>query len=284
MSHSNGSKLVRNRLGTWIRTAYQKAREPVGFVLLVLALIGSLSSNARLQAGALTLLLGIVLRLLFEIHSRTESNATTTNRVKSVTDARNVMEGCLKAGLKVDGFIRIQWIGMTMFNVWNTMEAVFDWLAEDVRASRVRFEVAMLDCTWLDQNQINPAWTGKSAEIIAEKIRLYTQGNPEKIHGLDWVFEVHRYAHMPAIHGGLINGKYLFMGICRWEGRTLKAGDRPYDVYTFKDGDDALDRIKVFDNWFNLCFGPKPNWYFPGDEQIDVEGLDQANPLDRISG
>jgi hypothetical protein len=68
---------------------------------------------------------------------------------------------------------------------------------------------------------------------------------------------------MPTLHGGLVNGKYLFMGVCRWEGRALKAGDRPYEVHTFKEGDEALDRIKVFENWFNLCFGPKPDWYGP---------------------
>ena len=284
MTHGLNSKPVRKRLGTWIRTAYLRTREPVGYLLVVLALIGGLFSNTKLQAGALAILLGVVLRLLFEIHSRNESSAAPISRVKSVADARSAMEECLKAGLKVDGFIRIQWIGMTMFNVWNTMEAVFDWLAEEVRASRVRFEVAMLDSNWLDQNRINPAWTGASAEIIAEKIRLYTQGSPEKLQGLDWVFEVHRYAHMPAIHGGLINGKYLFMGICRWEGRTLKAGDRPYDVYTFKDGDDALDKIKVFDNWFNLCFGPKPVWYLERGGQSDGEEPEQPNKSLDASG
>ena len=96
------------RLGTWIRSAYLRIREPVGYVLLGLAIIGGLSSNAKLQLCALGALVGMALRLLFEIHSRTEANATS-NRLKSVADARDVMERCLKAGLKEDGFIRIQW-------------------------------------------------------------------------------------------------------------------------------------------------------------------------------
>jgi hypothetical protein len=249
----------RKWFGNWLRAAYLRVRQPLGFVLIILVTLGGLW-NSKLQIGASAILLAMILRLMFEIHARSES-APSIQRVRSVADARTEIEKYLRDALRQDGFIRVQWIGMTMFNVWNTMEAVFDKLADEVRAKQVRFEVAMLDGTWLDQNRINSSWTGASADINAEKIRLYTQGDPLKLQGLDWVFEVHRYAHMPALHGGLINGKYLLMGLCRWEGRMLKAGDRPYDIFTFKDGDDSLDKIKVFENWFNLCFGPKPDWY-----------------------
>jgi len=254
---------VRRRLGAWIKQAYLRIREPVGYLLVILAVVGGIFSNQKLQFGALGILSGIILRLLFEIYARADSTSPPIRRFKSLADARGEMEACLLTSLKQDGFIRIQWMGMTMYNVWNTMEPVFDWLAKEIHARQVRFEVAMLDSAWLDQYRINQSWTGPSATINAEKIQLYTQGDPDKLQGLEWVFEVHRYAHMPVLHGGLVNGKYLFMGICRWEGRTLKAGDRPFDIYTFKDGDDALDKIKVFENWFNLCFGPKPDWYPP---------------------
>lgn len=258
---ANSSPQTSRRLGSWIKQAYNKVREPVGYVLVGLAVIGSLSSNSKLQYGALAILCGIILRLLFEIHGKQDSASQPTTRVNSLADARSELETCLRESLKQNGFIRIQWMGMTMFNVWNTMESVFDWLAQNLHAPQVRFEVAMLDSSWLDQHKINASWTGASADINADKIQLYTKGDPEKLQGLDWVFEVHRYAHMPMLHGGLINGKYLLMGVCRWEGRTLKAGDRPFEIYSFKDGDEALDKIKVFENWFNLCFGPKPDWY-----------------------
>lgn len=257
----NSSKKPRSRLGSWLRHAYNKVREPVGYVLVALAVIGSLSSNSKLQIGALGILCGIILRLLFEIHSKVDSARQPTRRFKSLADARSELEDCLRDSLKQNGFIHIQWMGMTMFNVWNTMESVFDWLAEEVHARQVRFDVAMLDSSWLDENKINASWTGASANINADKIELYTKGEPERLKGLEWIFEVHRYAHMPMLHGGLINGKYLFVGVCRWEGRTLKAGDRPFEIHSFKDGDEALDKIKVFENWFNLCFGPKPEWY-----------------------
>jgi hypothetical protein len=276
MAHSSPPK-ARSRLGSWIKQAYTKIREPIGYVLVGLALIGSLSSNSKLQFGALGILCGIILRLLFEIHGKADSASQPTKRVKSLADARSELEICLRESLKQNGFIRIQWMGMTMFNVWNTMESMFDWLAEDIRARQVRFEVAMLDSSWLDQHKINASWTGASADINADKIQLYTKGDPEKLQGLDWVFEVHRYAHMPTLHGGLINGKYLLMGVCRWEGRTLKAGDRPFEIYSFKDGDEALDKIKVFENWFNLCFGPKPEWY----PQVSILKLGD-NPKDAM--
>jgi hypothetical protein len=142
------------------------------------------------------------------MHQRTEP--TIVRHVESLADARDEMKTCLRAASEHDGFIRIQWLGATMFNVWNTMEKVLDWLATDLRAPRVRFEVAMLDSHWLDQNPINRAWTGSSADVIAQKILLHTKRDPDKFQGLDWVFEIHRYAHVPIVHGELINGKYLF--------------------------------------------------------------------------
>jgi hypothetical protein len=65
-------KDFRVRLGTWLRLAYLRSREPVGYVLLAAAVAATLFPNQKLQIGALSILLGIILRLLFEIHGRLE--------------------------------------------------------------------------------------------------------------------------------------------------------------------------------------------------------------------
>jgi hypothetical protein len=41
----------------------------------------------------------------------------------------------------------------------------------------------------------------------------------------------------------------------------VRMGDRPYEVFTPKDGDIALDKIEVFEKWFSFSFEVKPVWY-----------------------
>jgi hypothetical protein len=101
-------KKDRSWLGSWIRQAYAKIREPVGYLLVALAVIGGISSNSKLQFGALGILSGIIIRLLFEIHGRADSVIQPKRRVKSLADARSEMDTCLRESLKQNGFIRIQ--------------------------------------------------------------------------------------------------------------------------------------------------------------------------------
>ena len=225
--------------------------------MILAAVCGGLFQNLKLQISSLGILCGIVLRLLFEIHARSELSVKPI-RFAGIAEACPEMKICLLDAFKHHKYIEIQWIGMTMFNVWNTMESVFDWLATSERVPDVRFQVAMLEGAWLDAHHINDAWTGEIAQGIAKRINKYPEHH---IGAHNWKFEVQRYAHMPAVHGGLINGKYLFLGICQWEEGTLKAGDRLYELYTFRDGEDSTDKIEVFRNWFHFCFNPKPNWY-----------------------
>jgi hypothetical protein len=250
----------RSKVGRWIRFAYSRLREPLGYLMILTAIGGGLLQSPKVTLGSLGILCGMIVRLLFEIHSQTEA-ASKSKRFGSIQDAREEIKVCLHDAFKRDKYIEIQWIGMTMYNVWNTMEQVFDWLAESESAKDVRFRVAMLQSGWLDANSINHDWTGASANQTAQKILSYPQHHSRAI---NWKFEIERYAHMPAVHGGLINRKYLFLGVCRWEEGTLKAGDRSYEVYSFRDGDESQEKIEVFERWFDFCFSAKPPWYtFP---------------------
>lgn len=258
----------------WLRLAYDRARQPVGYVLVIAAVVGGFTSNTKLQIAAVGLLAGMIVRLLFEIRNHVKPGQSP-RRFPDLAEARHELETCLLAALKKDGELRIQWIGMTLFNVWGVMEHVFDWLATEVRPTKLRFEVAMLAHDWLDQNRINSSWTGASADVIAQKIDLYKQLHHDKLLGLDWEFQIQRYAHMPILHGGLINDRYLFIGLSRWEESTLKAGDRMFELYTFRDGEEALDRIAVFSGWFRFCFTDKPTWYeyYAGIRQVQIDPM-----------
>jgi len=74
----------------------------------------------------------------------------------------------------------------------------------------------MLSKEWLEQNRINDAWTPTSAEETRKRILQYFEKRNRE-GDRNWLSEVHRYSHMPAVHGGLINRRYLFLGICRWD-------------------------------------------------------------------
>ena len=210
---------------------------------------------------SLAILLGILVRILFEVHAHTERQGTPV-RYKNITAAAEKIEACLRTAQKHDGSIRIRWLGMTMFNVWGTIEGIFDTLARE-RGFKLSFDVAMLDAKWLVNNRINPNWTGKSADQNACKIRNYSAINHQLLAGQNWEFKIHRYSHMPAVHGGLINERYLFLGIARWEEGTMKAGDRTYYYFAARDGEEASELIDVFKSWFHYCFDGKPDWHAP---------------------
>jgi len=257
-----------SRIGGLIRKAYLKLRQPIAVLLVLVAYFWKfLPGGLPVQVAALGTLGLIILTMLFEIYDWTQrSDAAKTRRFNGIAEAIPAIKVCLRAAYRKDHKITIQWIGMTMANVWITnLEGIFDWLAKEVQVQKVTFDVAMLDKAWLNQNIINRGWTGQSADDNAGKILGYFKDDPTRVPELrqcTWAFEVRRYAHMPMLHGGLVNGRYLFLGISRWEGETVKAGDRLYELYRLNDGDEARDKIEVFQGWFSFCFKePKPNWY-----------------------
>jgi hypothetical protein len=256
---SHPDKNFWSEIGTWIVKAYKVVREPVCYLLVVITLIASILQNEKVLLTSLAILLGILVRILFEVHAHTERQGGVPVRYKNITVAAEKIEACLRAAQKHDGYVRIRWLGMTMSNVWSsTMEGIFDTLAHE-RGFKLLFDVAMLDAAWLEKNPtININWTGTIADQNACKIQNFRAINHQLLAGQEWEFRIHRYSHMPAVHGGLINERYLFLGIARWEEGTMKAGDRTYYYFAARDGQEAQELIEVFENWFHFCFGDKP--------------------------
>ena len=252
-----------SEIGTWIVKAYKVVREPVCYLLVVITLIASILQNEKVLLTSLAILLGILVRILFEVHAHTERQGGVPVRFKNITVAAEKIEACLRAAQDQDGSVRIQWLGMTMFNVWNTMEGIFDTLARE-RRFKLSFEVAMSDGAWLDRNLINRNFTGTRANEIARTIQNFLEDKEQTLAGQDWDFKIRRYSHMPAVHGGLINERYLFLGVARWEEKkTMKAGDRTYYYFAARDGEVARELIDVFKSWFHFCFDDKPDWHAP---------------------
>jgi hypothetical protein len=260
--NSRRDKNFWSEIGTWIVMAYKVVREPVCYLLVVITLIASILQDQKVLLTSLAILLGILVRILFEVHAHTERQGGVPIRYENISAAAEKIEACLRAAQKHDKYVRIRWLGMTMSNVWGTMEGIFDILAHE-RGFKLLFDVAMLDAKWLDENPINTNWEGTSADQNARKIQNYRLINQQLLRGQEWEFKIHRYSHMPAVHGGLINERYLFLGIARWEEGTMKAGDRTYYYFAARDGQEAVELIEVFENWFHFCFDGKPDWRAP---------------------
>lgn len=261
--------------GRTARSAFSKLRKLIVFPLVAVVILGNiwpklLPGGLERQIGAqlaiLGVLLGIILQLVFEIHALTEKAALMRKPQRfpeGMPEAKESIKECLRKVLKQKKDIEIQWMGMTMYNVWaNNLEDILRQLDSEIGNRKVTLEVAMSDGQWLDTNKINSRWTSKQAQEYEDRIREYGETVGA---GRGWVFQVRRYSHMPMLHGGLINGKYLFLGISRWEEGTLRAGDRLFELYRLEDGEEANDKIKVFQDWFNFSFDPKPSWYAKSD-------------------
>jgi hypothetical protein len=285
--------------GRTVRSAYKKLRKPAVFLMVGIVILGNIwpkllpvgpERQRDVQLAVLGFALVIILQLLFEIHAWTDQSVSKPQRFPGgMQDARESIKDCLRKVLKHEDEIQIQWIGMTMYNVWaNNLEDVLKQLESEIGNRNVTFKVAMSDGKWLDANKINSRWTSQQAQEYEDRILEYGERR-------GWVFEVSRYAHMPMLHGGLINNKYLFLGISRWEEAVpkdqskprpkdqLKAGDRLYELYRLEDGEEASDKIKVFRDWFNFSFGPKPEWYamnHPKGIATPVHGTPGDSPRD----
>jgi hypothetical protein len=204
----------------------------------------------HIQEAAI-LSLGFILLNGFFALEKAISDRPRRRSFKNIVEARNALFECMKDAFKRDGYVEVEWLGMTMLNVFGIVKLVFEDLRENVGVKDLRWKVRMLDGNWLSNNIINSAWTKERGHTSMVNMVVYFEGLVAK--GLTSVkCEISHYDHMPCIHGGLINGKYLFLGISQWRDGNLHAGESRYYLYTFKDADD-LEKIEFFRNWFEYC-------------------------------
>jgi hypothetical protein len=159
------------------------------------------------------------------------------------------MEACVDEGQPV----AFDWLGMTMYNVWNTIPTILTKLGQR-NPKAVTMRVAMLSHEWLINNRINTSWKAESADHHCAAIEGFF--DEQRSDGKDnWAVEIRRYSHMPAVHGGMINDRWLLLGTCQWDhNNNLWAGDKPYELYTRNDFNHGVDRIAIFRGWFEMCW------------------------------
>ena len=191
----------------------------------VMVLLGLLSPlfPPEFRYVPLTALLGVVAQALLEVLGQLSAPSqkphvrVVRDVIAGIPQMREGLEECIKHKVGV----HIQWIGMTMFNAWNSLEEVLDELAM-AGVPRVSVEIAMLTGKWLEENPINPGWTSGQAEYMAAKMRAHFKA--PRLRQLGWSLTIYQYNHMPILHGGLISDRYLFLALSSWDDGCLKAG------------------------------------------------------------
>ncbi len=168
----------------------------------------------------------------------------------SAIEAAQEIEERLRECLQRDDTVFIRWLGMSMFNAWNTLSTELEKVLPESCASKVYVQIAMLDSNWKDFPSINPVWAGQ-ADTVCRQIETF-QDRPF-MQKKGYTVEVRRYNHMPCVHGLLINEQYVIMGNCSWEHGVMYAGTKWYELF------DAADiygrsRISLFKGWFDYCF------------------------------
>lgn len=256
---------------------WAKYKRYLAYVLLaVIAAPRFFPGSSGVQKGA-TWALGIILMnefyKLIDIGNKGKARRSFAN----IAEAQEEIYQYIKECNHRDGNVEIRWIGMTMCNVWGILNFTLNKLQEEGMVRKLRLRVVMLDPQYLASNRINPAWTPIRSQSTSENIVAYFEAAQAK--GLDWKQEITFYAEMPGIHGGVINGKYLLSGMCRWRTDGLHGGDYSYSLYTFKEQND-LEQMEIFSGWFEHHAKPqsisiklKPVSSAEGNSLTSVDGL-----------
>jgi hypothetical protein len=234
-----------------------KANRPLAFGLLFPIALHNFPIPF-VQAGAVWALGLILMSNLFALVDMA-TNSRRRRSFENVADAKPAIQTYLKECYRRDHYLEIQWLGMTMFEAWGTLCLALDKLREEGVVENLFLKIAMLEPRWLAVNPINHGWTEQRAQATAASIEAYfAEVRAHRFGRLDWKHEINFYGHMPGVHGCLINGKYLFLGVCQWKSPDhLHAAQCSYYLYTFKEIED-LDKIEIFSGWFDYDSRQKP--------------------------
>jgi hypothetical protein len=189
------------------------------------------------------------------VDGRRVSGSAGPHRVvfSSAVDAARAVEERLVECLQRDDTVYVRWIGMSMFNAWSTLVTILERTLPEAATAHVHVQVAMLDDKWKAFPAINETWA-RQAGAVRQQILDFRKKPYMRKKG--YTVEVGLYAHMPCIHGLLLNERYVFLGNCSWEHGTMFAGTKWYEFFS---GDDPYgrSRISLFKGWFDYCFdGP----------------------------
>lgn len=166
------------------------------------------------------------------------------------TAASMPVENKIKPLLSEDKPALIRLMGMALHKSWPLISS----LVEDNHLGKwsspnLTIEMAVVSQAWLIEQEglIHADWKDR-LEIFENSILRFK----DKARG-QVVIKVHRFHHIPYIHGVLINDKHLFLGNCSWDRHNkFTAGANAYEEYS-GDTHEGDRNIEQFTRWFNYC-------------------------------
>jgi hypothetical protein len=171
----------------------------------------------------------------------------------SAIEAAKDIEENLSECLRQDDTVFIRWLGMSMFNAWNTLVTILEKTLSEASTPRVAVQIAMLDSKWKQFSSVNATWANQ-AEAVRQQIEDFANKPYMQLKG--YTVQVRLYAHMPCVHGCLLNERSLFLGNCSWEHGIMYGGTKWYEFFNAEDPF-GRSRISLFKGWFDYCFeGP----------------------------
>ncbi len=253
--------------------SYPTARQII-VIILVIAL--SFTGLIRDETSKMSLLASLGVTLLFVIYDfyktiksrldTIDSNITQIdNKIKRqapptyafFTKALPDIKDILSDRLKKNGEVRIRILAVSAKFSWKNI--VEDMVMEILSSFKPKptITVELL----LTQPSLLHNWGQNLLEVLTnntlECIKIFKKTHKNELSDNGslklsyWIYD-----NIPHWHGIQIDDDVLFMGRCYWEEidnrLLLKVGEKEYRQFTLNDDFQGQDRIKLFDNWFNL--------------------------------
>ncbi len=234
-----------------MKTAYYRMRQPMAYLLVVVAVGLNWLPVPGLQVAALTALALILMQLLFEVHDA----ASAIPSPRSFLDffaAQPLMREYIQRSLDRNAQVSIKGLGVTMQHAWPLLETMLLPVLDNGRVRNVHVELAVLDPEWPDLNRLNASWKTRIQGNV-DSISLAQSILSTRLKDKSWRLELYKYRHMPNWHGFMIDEQYLFMGTCVWRDGVLTGGENRYELFEVSDQFGGTERIRQFNIWFEYC-------------------------------
>lgn len=231
-----------------IRKAYQLAKKPTAYILLVLTLVSTVYPQSEIQIAALIALAALVLEVIFDIQKHIAS--VPTGRVYSdfyqtTESMRNEISRRIEEGRPVS----IRALGISMGHAWTFLtSSVTSRIQKD--GKQIDLQIAMINPAWEELSKINADWVAR-ARTNYEEIERHASLMLPHLKSSGSSISLSVYSHMPNWHGVLIDDDILFLSACKWSNDTLFGGENRYEIVLASDTIGGYAKIDHFRSWFD---------------------------------
>jgi len=240
-----------------LKSIYEKACQPLVYILVVAALALRLLPWPEFAIPALMALGLIMLPIIFEIHKAV--TATESPRwFPSYNDAIPTIKHALDAYLQGESAPLIRVLGYGLYYQWPMLDSYLTNVLLRPNPPRLTLQIALLDREWDELERVSTVYDEQARSTITA-IECFVKDHRDQILNCGWSVEVWTYRFTPHWFGMLIGDSKLFLGRTFWDNGRLRGGSNPLEMLTRGDGLLQLQKIEEFLGWFKKCQEQKCN-------------------------